>query len=414
MMTNEGFLEHLRDALNHLYEPDRLRRNPLAALFGVANRLDTFSALQEILTKAIESLEPDAGEPPQSPAWEVYEPLYHRYVQQLTQSQVAKQLGMSVRHLRRKEHAALEVLAARLWKQFDLEAQQAKDTSGEPARERPGEDSPAVSQELAWLKDAPPDKPLDLEQALSDVLRLARPLAAQRGIHLVVEMADPLPDLAVHEVAISQALLNVIGVAIRRASGGEVSIWTQPLPLEVEIRIVGVKVSPGDPPIEEDDAASLSVARQLAEFCGGRLAVSDDERAFCATMTVPAMEQLPVLVIDDNADTLQLLRRYTAGTRYQLITTQDPTQALSLAERFTPRLVVLDVMMPQMDGWKVLAQLRQNPLTGRVPIIICTIIAQQEMALALGASDFVRKPVTRQAFLSALDRQVQQMEIESG
>jgi len=131
-------------------------------------------------------------------------------------------------------------------------------------------------------------------------------------------------------------------------------------------------------------------------------------------MSVPALEQLPVLVVDDNADTLQLLRRYTAGTRYQLITTQDPTQALSLAERFTPRLVVLDVMMPQMDGWKVLAQLRQNPLTGRVPIIVCTIIAQQEMALALGASDFVRKPVTRQAFLSALDRQVQQMEIESG
>ena len=114
MMTNEQFLGALRGALNHLYEPDRLRQSPLAALFDVANRLDTFSALQRILTEAIESLEPEANEPPQSHAWEIYEPLFYRYVQQLDQRQVAKQLGMSVRHLRRKEHAALEVLASRL------------------------------------------------------------------------------------------------------------------------------------------------------------------------------------------------------------------------------------------------------------------------------------------------------------
>ena len=84
MLTNEDFLRHLHRALHHLYEPDRLRQNPLASLFGVANRLDTFSALQRILTEAIDSLEPQGDEPPQSPAWEIYEPLYYRYVPQLS------------------------------------------------------------------------------------------------------------------------------------------------------------------------------------------------------------------------------------------------------------------------------------------------------------------------------------------
>jgi len=129
-------------------------------------------------------------------------------------------------------------------------------------------------------------------------------------------------------------------------------------------------------------------------------------------LILPALEQLPVLVIDDNADTLQLLRRYTADTRYRLITTQNPEQTLRLVEKFSPQIIVLDVMMPQVDGWKVLGRLRQHPLTAHLPVIVCTILAQEEMALALGASGFVRKPVTRQAFLTALDHQVELMETE--
>lgn len=167
--------------------------------------------------------------------------------------------------------------------------------------------------------------------------------------------------------------------------------------------------TPGKPArSSRDDAASLDLARQLAELCGGRLAHAGDEEPFDARLTLPSIEQLPVLVIDDNADTLQLLRRYAAGTRYHLATTQDPAQALSLADKVLPRIIVLDVMMPRVDGWKVLAQLRQHPSTGHTPIVVCTILPQEEMAFALGASGFIRKPVTRQAFLAALDRQITQ------
>jgi CheY-like chemotaxis protein len=162
----------------------------------------------------------------------------------------------------------------------------------------------------------------------------------------------------------------------------------------------------------DDNAESLSIARQLTDLCQGRLILSTEGATFEADLIVPTLEGLPVLVIDDNADTLQLLQRYASGTRYHLIGTRDPKQALKLAEEYSPQIVVLDVMMPDVDGWELLGRLRQHPLVDRTPIIVCTILAQEELALALGANAFIHKPVRRRDFLAALDHQVSLMEPE--
>ena len=61
-------------------------------------------------------------------------------------------------------------------------------------------------------------------------------------------------------------------------------------------------------------------------------------------------------------------------------------------------------MMPQLDGWELLGRLRQHPRTSYIPIVVHTILPQEELALSLGASAFIQKPVTRQAFLAALDQ----------
>jgi CheY-like chemotaxis protein len=413
MLTSEQFLKHLRDALNHLYDPDRLRQSPLAALFDVADRFDASSALQRILTETIESLKPKAGESPRSHGRRVYDLLLYRYVQQFSQQEVANQLGMSVRHLRREQRVALEALGYRLWEQFRLEEKLRQgadiETPVRPAAIHPTTDStaPSVNEELAWLKDAPPERPTDLSQTLPAVLDLARPLAVQHGVHLETALANALPNLAVHPIAIRQTLLNLLSVAVHRTTGGRVSISARQLGWEVELQVECATFSSADlEPVLEDEQARLNMARQLAELCGGRLILPADEEAFCATLIVPALEQLPVLVVDDNADTLQLLQRYAAGTRYRLIGAQDPEHALSLAAEFSPQIIMLDVMMPQIDGWEALGRLRQHPLTRQIPIIVCTILAQEELALSLGASAFVRKPVTRQDFLAALDHQV--------
>jgi CheY-like chemotaxis protein len=432
MLTSEQFLKHLRDALNHLYDPDRLRRSPLAALFGVAGRFDTPSFLQRILTEAIESLKPKPDELPRSHSRRIYDLLLYRYVQQFSQQEVSNQLGMSVRHLRREQRAALEALAYHLWEQFQLEDKVHADVGRAPVRASevpemevstqataPGPaTSPSVNEELAWLKEAPPEISADLAQTLPAVLDLARPLAVQHRVHLETALADGLPNLAVHPIALRQTILNVLSVAIHRASGGQITISARPVRWEVGLQVRCTSIPPGPKPTLENadiadvgrasEATSLDMAIRLANLCGGRLALSLEERAFEATLTLPALEQLPVLVIDDNADTLQLLQRYTAGTRYRLIGTQDPEQALDLAEKFSPQIIVLDVMMPQVDGWEVLGWLRQHPVTEHTPIVVCTILAQEELAFSLGASAFLRKPITRQGFLSALTQQIAQ------
>jgi len=390
-----------------------LRRSPLAVLFGVAGRVDTPSRLQDILIAAIESLEPAADEPPHSRAWRRYEALFCRYVLQFSQQETADQLGVCTRHVRREQRAALEVLALQLWDQFDLGARLGEDVELETPRARATGDSPILNEELAWLKNSPPDSSANLDEALPAALDLVRPLAAQHGVQLEIRAADGLPNLAVHPVALNQMLLNLLSVAIHRASGGQVQVSVRPQRWEVEIQVQCTEPPSALQPAPNDDNTRLDMARRLAELCGARLALSADKEVFCATLTSPALEQVPVLVIDDNADALRLLERYTAGTRYRLVGTRDPEKALGLAEKLSPQVIVLDVMMPQVDGWKILGRLRQHPLTHAIPILVCTILAQEELALSLGASAFIRKPVTRQAFLAALDGQIERMETES-
>lgn len=406
MMTRAQFVECLRDALNHLYDPDRLCKSPLAGLFGVAGRADTYSALQRILVEAIASLEPQAATPSQLRAWRIYELLFYRYVQQHTVQMVADQLGVTVRHLRREQRAALEALAYRLWQQFDLDRK--ADDTALPESDQMAPAGPTVLEELAWLRETPPEAPVDAWQALSNVLELARPLASRHAARLEATVPAGLPTLAVHEVALSQILLNLLSLAIPQAEGGRVQVSARAVPWGVAYHI-GCTLKPSASGPNADQRAGLELAHQLAALCGAQLTVSLDEKAFSALVTVPTSEQLTVLAIDDNADTLLLLERYCAGTRYRLIGTRDADEALSIAEKVSPDIIVLDVMMPRVDGWRLLSRLRQHPRTADLPIVVCTILPQEGLARSLGASGFVRKPVTQKAFLAALDQQAQMM-----
>jgi CheY-like chemotaxis protein len=184
------------------------------------------------------------------------------------------------------------------------------------------------------------------------------------------------------------------------------------LPASVELTL---QVSPTNPYEENhlEKASSLQIAEELARISGGRLYINQACTSFPIRLTLPVLEQFPVLVIDDNEDSLQLFKRYTAGTRYGLACTRDTDSVLELVESIRPRIIVLDIMMPKENGWIVLGRLRQHPLSAETPIIICTILPQEKLALSLGANAFLKKPASRQAFLQALDQQFDLLEPES-
>jgi CheY-like chemotaxis protein len=409
MLTRKQFLKHLREALNHLYDPKFLRRSPVADLFGVADRFDTPSQLQNILTETIETMNAETDESSHSPHRRIRELLLYRYVEQFSQKEVADQFDISVRHLRREQDAALEVLAYRLWDQFHLETEIDKKPEPRSASVQKPVTDTTVNDELAWLKNVPPESTADLQKTLPVVLDLVRPLATQHQARLDTAIAAGLPKLVIHVVALRQILLNLLTVAINRSPGGQIITSAQSSDWEVQIQVQCTQCPSPTGPFLDKEKASLEMTQQMVSLSGGRLTLSGDDVPFNATLRLPALEQMPVLVIDDNADTLQLLQRYTTGTRYRLITTQDPEQALNLVEQLHPQIIVLDVMMPQVDGWELLGRLRQHPAAEHTSIIVCTILAQEELALSLGADAFISKPIQRRAFLAILDHQIEVM-----
>ena len=153
------------------------------------------------------------------------------------------------------------------------------------------------------------------------------------------------------------------------------------------------------------------MARQLVLPSGARLELDSEAgpaTPFTVTLSVPIAQRIGVLVIDDNADAHQLIQRYLEGSPNTFFGVRDPHQALAKAAAHSPRVIVLDVMLPGMDGWELLGRLREHPATRHIPVIVCTILPHERLALTLGAAAFLRKPLTRAALLAALDAQAAQ------
>lgn len=101
------------------------------------------------------------------------------------------------------------------------------------------------------------------------------------------------------------------------------------------------------------------------------------------------------LVVDDNEDNLLLLTFVLEQLNCRFITAIDGQTALDLAQRYQPALILLDIMLPDLDGFEVFARLRQNPLTARIPVIAVTAMARpedQERLLSAGCNEYVTKP----------------------
>ena len=120
-------------------------------------------------------------------------------------------------------------------------------------------------------------------------------------------------------------------------------------------------------------------------------------------MGLDAAPPLRVLVVDDNEDLHHFYRRFVANTRYQIISLTDGELLFETLEEARPDAVVLDVMLPSADGWELLTQLRQHPLGRHLPVLVCSVIQEEALARALGATGYVRKPVGRRDLLQALN-----------
>jgi CheY-like chemotaxis protein len=373
-----------------------LRQSPLISSLGIGGRFDAASALQRILLDTIEGLRPTVDDTRYTEKRTIFDILNFRYIQQFKQNEVAHHVGLSERHFRREQDQAVEILHSVLCRKFVPQAAAPESPEAAALKAR-------SQDEWEWLKEAHSAQTTNLPGFVENTLQMMQPVAARHAARLNFEPDSALPDLAVHPVALRQMLLNLLQVAINAAGGGQVQISASAGPSFTHLRFISAAAegAAGGNTVQEENL--LKIAAHLADLSGGQMAARWTASGFEGELSLPVVDGIAVVVVDDNLDSLELLARYTSGTRYRVSGTSRPEELIDLAISLNAQIVVLDVMMPRMDGWELLGRLRSHPSTADIPVIIHSILSQEELALSLGARRLVLKPVTQGDFLTALD-----------
>ncbi len=393
-MDRQAFARLIKEALIHLYDHAYLQCHPLASLLVVnaPQELDGMT-LHRVLLEAIETLRPSSRVPPTAPVWRPYLALYLRYVENMDTAQVAQELAISPRQLRREQSKGLEALTELLWARY----QQLRWASGQEA-------SPytLLDEEVTRLGTAPSDHFTSIEATVRGVLATLSELATRRHISLVVSLPPDLPPVSVDRVVLRQILLNILTHVLDAGSDGEIEITgcVGSREVDLSIRYSGNEKIPSSKGRGDD---RLTVAARLVAMQGGQVELTQ-EKQFAVRLSIPVRHPPTVLVIDDNPDVIQLFQRYLGGGAYHVVGATTADEAFRLAQEIRPYAITLDVMMPSQDGWELLQNLKNHPVTKDIPVIVCSVLQERELALSLGAADFLAKPITQQMLLSALAR----------
>jgi CheY-like chemotaxis protein len=392
-------IAQLRELLNHLNDPSHARDPSVLqelGLYGTASPAD----VRRALTHLVDNLRPPVDVPEDSLARRFYRLLTMRYFDEVTQFEVADALGVSVRHLARLQNDALQLLV----EQINRGAMPQIVDDGVLSGIAPH--MTQVEREVNSLYRETLAAEHDLVDIVQSAARLVLPLALEKGIILTVD-APPNPCIVVApKAAVSQAVLLAITYAVKGMSEGHVRIAIDCRAEDIRARIVA---SPHAGPCPREPW----LVQELLEPVSGRAECQHYKQTLELTVTLTVSPKVRVLVIDDNRDMLRLYRRCVIGTPFEIIELNDGSVALERARSDSPDIIVLDLMLPNVDGWELLTQLANDPTTRRIPLVVCSVVDETELALSLGATASIVKPVGRQSFRAALYGALQTVEAKS-
>lgn len=390
-------LVHLvRGALTHLYDHAYLQNHPLVDMLDLDVGTDHVTRAQSIrrtLLECIEMLRPEGRDQGQGEAARAYAILTYRYVDGLSIEEIADKLALSIRQVYREHGKGVRAVASLL---------RDKVRKMPPAAADQGDRLAAIRAEVAHLQQAVQPELLNLSRTLEEVFHLVGPLAQRAGVQVKMVSPETWPPVVADRIILRQTLINLLSYALH--------VTRMDLEITVsyragELRIEVCESAPGSaPPSSEHDEVNLLVAQALAEIQGGNLEARWERGRWRAHLVLPTSERKTLLVIDDNADIIALFQRYLGGHDVRVVGAMDGEQALRLAVELQPQAITLDVMMPTQDGWEILHQLKNTPLVCHIPVIVCSVLHEPELAFSMGASDYITKPVQQVDLLEALFR----------
>jgi signal transduction histidine kinase/DNA-binding response OmpR family regulator len=285
---------------------------------------------------------------------------------------------------------------------------------------------------------------VDLPALISSVLDSISPLAQAKGLRIDTRFAPGLPALEADAGRLKQIVINLLSNAVKFTERGHIEILAQPSGRMVRIAVkdtgIGISAESQKVIFEEfvqGDGSStrrhggtglgLSIVRRLVEMHGGAITVlSEPGLGSTFTFTVPAWasgqaalgatqrrplrrpnQGLPgaaILVVDDDPSVRQLISRHLEQEGWKTVQASNAADAMQLAREIRPMLITLDIMMPDASGWWVLEKLKEDPLTAGIPVLVVTIVEDQRLVFALGASDYLGKPYDRGALIAKIHR----------
>jgi signal transduction histidine kinase/DNA-binding response OmpR family regulator len=287
-----------------------------------------------------------------------------------------------------------------------------------------------------------------ISDMIGDVMNTVSPMMEKNGNRFeLVSAADPgimFSDMT----KVRQVLFNLLGNSAKFTKKGSVtlSVEREARPdgdwVTFQVKDTGIGMTPEqlerifDTFTQADQSISrnyggtglgLALTRRLCQMLGGTVEViSTHGEGSTFTVVLPLRVSAPVfststsqdviipiepieatatvLVIDDEPTVREMLMRFLTKEGFRVVAAGSGDEGIALAKELRPNVITLDVMMPGTDGWTVLTKLKSDPATADIPVVMITIVDDKNMAFALGASDYLTKPVDRERLAGLLKK----------
>jgi signal transduction histidine kinase/DNA-binding response OmpR family regulator len=281
-----------------------------------------------------------------------------------------------------------------------------------------------------------------LPAVLESGLTMIRERATNHGISLWLDVAPAVGEVTADERKVKQVVFNLLSNAVKFTPDGghiELSARCSSGEVEVAVRDTGIGIPPEDQQRvfeefqqagrREGSGLGLTLCRNFVELHGGQIRVTSEVgvgSTFAFTLPLPpvtpeqreAIADNPIgvpagagesatpgptmLVIEDDERSAELLRIFLEGDGFSVTVAAAGDEGMQMARRIRPAAIVLDLLLPDTSGWDVLTALKADAVLADIPVVIVSMLDERGKGYALGAADYLVKPIGRDDLLSAL------------
>ncbi len=276
---------------------------------------------------------------------------------------------------------------------------------------------------------------LYIHEVVDQVVTALQPRAQNKNLILTVDVSRDLPPVWGDSNRVAQILTNLISNAIQYTPpGGRITVSARASGdmLEVSVADTGIGISKedqkkifdrffraNDPLVQETPGTGLGlpITASLVQMHGGQIWVESElgeGSTFTFTLPLAAARPLPppaapprgisILVVEDDRDIANLLRIYLERDGHRVLIAHRGEEALRLAREAHPGLITLDIMLPDIDGFTLLEQLKKDHRTADIPVVVISVVPDREKGLRLGAVDYLNKPIEEKRLIEVVRR----------